>query len=299
MQNNPNLLTRSSYTFFESLLKIKDIVELAIENDFSNAFLIDKNIMYGSMEFYFLCKKKNIKPIIGLQIDYNNISKIVIAKDFNSYKKLMEISSKIQLEEDISNYDYSGLIEFQHLVSPVLYKKPKDISTLKEFYSIGKGELSFASSHFLSRDEFELIYSKDTLNDVDDIVEQVDLEIPEQKNVLPSYVDNGQKVNSTDFLEKKIKTNLQNLLNNNKNLDREKYIDRTGFEFSVIKEMGFPSYFLIVADIVNWAKSQKYFCRARKRICSRVNDCILIKHYNNWSYRAWFNFWKIFKSRKS
>ncbi len=39
--------------------------------------------------------------------------------------------------------------------------------------------------------------------------------------------------------------------------------ERLRFELDTIFKMGFPSYFLIVADIVNWAKSQGIFCGPR------------------------------------
>ncbi len=39
--------------------------------------------------------------------------------------------------------------------------------------------------------------------------------------------------------------------------------ERLRFELDTIIKMGFPSYFLIVADIVNWAKSQGIFCGPR------------------------------------
>jgi DNA polymerase-3 subunit alpha len=35
------------------------------------------------------------------------------------------------------------------------------------------------------------------------------------------------------------------------------YIERLAFELGVIEQMGFPGYFLIVADFIQWAKSQK------------------------------------------
>ncbi|MEJ2688689.1 MAG: DNA polymerase III subunit alpha [Deltaproteobacteria bacterium] len=38
---------------------------------------------------------------------------------------------------------------------------------------------------------------------------------------------------------------------------RKTYEDRLNMEIGVIKTMGFPGYFLIVADFINWAKSQK------------------------------------------
>ena len=45
------------------------------------------------------------------------------------------------------------------------------------------------------------------------------------------------------------------LLNNPWAVDRQTYIDRLKFELRVIESMGFPGYFLIVADFVKWAKS--------------------------------------------
>ncbi|MDH4330891.1 MAG: DNA polymerase III subunit alpha, partial [Candidatus Moranbacteria bacterium] len=36
----------------------------------------------------------------------------------------------------------------------------------------------------------------------------------------------------------------------------QEHIDRMNFELSIIEKMGFPSYFLIVQDFVNWAKGQ-------------------------------------------
>ncbi len=37
-------------------------------------------------------------------------------------------------------------------------------------------------------------------------------------------------------------------------VDRDAYLQRLGMEIAVIQKMGFPGYFLIVADFINWAK---------------------------------------------
>ena len=37
--------------------------------------------------------------------------------------------------------------------------------------------------------------------------------------------------------------------------ERQRYLDRLDFEIKVILQMGFPGYFLIVADFINWAKN--------------------------------------------
>ncbi|OIN99790.1 MAG: DNA polymerase III subunit alpha [Desulfovibrionaceae bacterium CG1_02_65_16] len=40
-------------------------------------------------------------------------------------------------------------------------------------------------------------------------------------------------------------------------VDEQKYWDRLEYEIGVIKEMGFPAYFLIVQDFINWAKRER------------------------------------------
>ena len=259
---NPNLLTRTSYTFFNSLLKVDDIIKLSKDNNFSNAFLIDRNIMYGSMEFYLKCIKNNLKPIIGLEVDYGNHKSILIAKNIKGYKELISISSKINLNKDIdiSNLNQEDIYTFKGLISPVLYKNPEDIEALKNFNSISNSEDFFeASSHFMDREEFLQVYNQEILNEIDNLIDDVDLVIEEQKNVLPSFFHNGEKVNSKEFLENKLKLSLQKLLNNDKSLDRQKYIERVSYELKTISKMGFESYFLIVADIVQWSKEQGIF----------------------------------------
>src|SRR3546814_1370877 len=37
--------------------------------------------------------------------------------------------------------------------------------------------------------------------------------------------------------------------------ERQAYVERLDFEVDVITQMGFPGYFLIVADFIKWAKT--------------------------------------------
>ena len=45
--------------------------------------------------------------------------------------------------------------------------------------------------------------------------------------------------------------------------ERKAYLDRLEYELDVITGMGFPGYFLIVADFIKWAKAQRHSGRAR------------------------------------
>ncbi len=259
MKSNPNIFTRSAYVFFNSLLKTSDIISLAKSNGFSNAYLVDRNVMYGAAEFYKLAVKENIKPIIGLQVDTEEIKKILIAKNYDGYAKLMEISTDIQLGNSINIEDNNLIVIEPGTLKPVLYSNKEDLKALEDFYSISGKEFTEESTHFLTREEFSQLYGEDKLQLADKIDEQVELEIPERMNVLPSFSVDGKKVDSKVYLEKILKERLANVLNNDKSLNKQEYIDRTSYELGVISKMGFESYFLIVADIIQWSKDNGIF----------------------------------------
>ncbi len=101
-----HLRTHSHYSLLKALPKIKDLVKRAQEFDMPALALTDYNNMYGAIEFYKACKEKNIKPIIGAEIDYrskNNPKKkfklVFLARDKYGYKSLMKIVSLANLKE--------------------------------------------------------------------------------------------------------------------------------------------------------------------------------------------------------
>ena len=59
---------KSGYSFFQSTLKIDDIIDNAKTFNIKALCLSDINGMYGVMEFYQKCKKANLKPIIGMEV---------------------------------------------------------------------------------------------------------------------------------------------------------------------------------------------------------------------------------------
>ena len=56
---------KSNYSLLESMIKIDDLIDIALKNNIKALTIADKN-MYGALEFYEACLKNNIKPIIGL-----------------------------------------------------------------------------------------------------------------------------------------------------------------------------------------------------------------------------------------
>ena len=83
---------------------------------------------------------------------------------------------------------------------------------------------------------------------------------PNRKPILPSLAGDreGEAAALKDLAAKGLATRLQRIAD----LDRrdgdewrQEYLDRLAFELDVIIQMGFAGYFLIVADFIQWAKS--------------------------------------------
>ncbi|MDQ1144767.1 DNA polymerase III alpha subunit [Bacillus sp. SORGH_AS 510] len=56
----------SAYSLLTSTASVPELISNAKKKGFSILALTDRNVMYGAIEFYKLCKKNNIKPIFGI-----------------------------------------------------------------------------------------------------------------------------------------------------------------------------------------------------------------------------------------
>ena len=55
--------------------------------------------MFGVMEFTQVCKKYNIKPIIGLELRINDSLVLLYAKNIDGYKNLIKLATINSNEE--------------------------------------------------------------------------------------------------------------------------------------------------------------------------------------------------------
>src|SRR3546814_6298610 len=78
---------------------------------------------------------------------------------------------------------------------------------------------------------------------------------PKRKPILPSLAGDREgeerqlRADAIAGLEKRLTK-----LNIKDEEERKTYFDRLDFELDIIIQMGFPGYFLIVADFIKWAK---------------------------------------------
>ena len=75
----------------------------------------------------------------------------------------------------------------------------------------------------------------------------------EHAPILPAFSNTDELAELTHQAEDGLTARLQQV---EPAMDAQAYRDRLAFELKVIGDMGFPGYFLIVADFIKWAKSQ-------------------------------------------
>lgn len=102
-----HLQVRSGYSFYKSTMTVDKLVERAQELNYSSLALTDEGVLYGAISFYQACEKRQIKPIIGLVVDYvldpetqETLPLILLAKNNLGYEQLIQISTNIQFERE-------------------------------------------------------------------------------------------------------------------------------------------------------------------------------------------------------
>ncbi len=116
--------------------------------------------------------------------------------------------------------------------------------------------------HFRSRDEMRAAFADlpEALANSVAIAQRCNLEIPLGKNYLPDF-PTPPGVTLADHLRAEAAAGLERRLAAlypdpaERERRRPDYVARLEFENNTIVQMGFPGYFLIVADFINWAKS--------------------------------------------
>ena len=263
-----------------SMIKIKDLVKIAKENNIKSLTITDNN-MYGCIEFYKECKKNNIKPIIGLEISLPE--KIILyAKNYQGYKNLIKITT-LKSEDNLSlktldNYSesliciipFESKIKYNELkkiykdifvsykndeekekikidnklyMHEILCLKKEDEKYLKYLKAIKEGKNYLEINDDFNNTSLLPLKSENTI-----VIEELcNVEIKMHNDLLPIYT----KDDSYELLKQECIKGMKRIFGSSA---PRKYAQRLKEELKVINELGFCDYFLIVQDYVKYAK---------------------------------------------
>ncbi|MBG0731077.1 DNA polymerase III subunit alpha [Mycoplasma sp. 'Moose RK'] len=286
-----NLHTTSEYTFLSSTIKLDSLIEFAVKNDLKTLVLTDLNSMYGIPKFYKLCLKNKINPIIGLEIEIENFHFILLAKNYQGYIFLSEISSKklhnvslnivvLENQPDIIIIDHpkkgyfaktkqqlTNLLQnlknyFISLNDPTVenavYVQERDVLFAKEgiyhqYLAKIKGVNFDSKRKFYDFDKWECEIDPIVAERTNLLVENIKIEFPKTQFNLPD-LNEESALNPNEFLKK-----ILNKAVAEKQTELQNYIwkKRLAHEYKTICSLNFSNYFLVIWDFLRWARQKK------------------------------------------
>ena len=283
------LNVKTEYTLLNSMIRMEDLINFAIIHHLTSLAIADNN-MCGAMEFYKACVSHQIKPIIGLDVIIESFHILLYAKNNKGYHNLLKISTSysenelnvtnlknfsdslicvvpfesysllktLDFFEDIfvgykNKQEYDSIVEKNKVFSKeVLYLEKEDgnyfnyLKAIENNTTIQQEKTIYHNAFFLA-DEIPF----DLKNNID-LLQKCDLKIEFGVRHIPKFPC-PEGYTSQEYLKHLCKEGLKKKFGNTVSI---KYIERLKYELSIIEEMDFCDYFLIVADYVKFAKEK-------------------------------------------
>ncbi|WDG80091.1 DNA polymerase III subunit alpha [Pseudomonas chlororaphis] len=155
----------------------------------------------------------------------------------------------------------------------VRFIKREDFEAHETRVCIGEGRAlddprrskNYSDQQYLkSAEEMAELFSDlpEALENTVEIAKRCNIEVKLGKHFLPDYpIPDGMTIDeyfrkvSFDGLDERLRVLLPKDTTEDYEAKRQVYVDRLNFELDIIIQMGFPGYFLIVMDFIQWAKS--------------------------------------------
>lgn len=259
---------------YKSLLKINS--KAYVENRKSDVAPIKEEWLSELSDVIVLSGAKN--GIVGKKILSDDLAGA--KEQANNLKNLFKDDFYIELQRDgsVDEEKYmDGAVKLCTELSippvathPSIFPNQDDFVAHETRYCIGHSEALFSMKrekkfnremYFKSSSEMEDLFSDIpvALSNTEVVAKKCNLSIELDKPMLPHFpTPNG--IDADSYFENIAKSGLNERLNEDfpDEMEREsvriKYEERLNKEIDIIKNMGFPGYFLIVADFINWAK---------------------------------------------
>ena len=285
------LQVKTNYSILNSLNNIKELVSKACEYGYYALGISDNGNMFGVMEFYTECKKNNIKPIIGIELEVDDCKFLLYAKDLKGYKNLIKLSTinssdELNYQELVKYKDNLILIMPFSFFNETIYNIYDDrfigYNNISDIDKIDDRKVLITDVSYLNPDDYKYLDYAKMIKD-SKILGEYELNLDKGKHLLTKdeilaltnldvinnmnyIVDNcnleltytsgllpvyNSEIDSKKYLYDLSMKGLNKRLNN---LVSQKYKNRLIYELKVIDEMGFNDYFLIVYDYVLYAK---------------------------------------------
>lgn len=269
------LINKTHYTFLGSCTKSLTTPEKILEKKPRAFAVTDEDTVCGCPAFHKELKGSGIKPILGVELSLES-PVVLLAKDRVGWQELMRLVTKksfgtlskedivggaasehcVVLTDDTASYPVKHVFDVATFpCAPSYYVNESDYHDHRLMLTLGQGctiktqnKISdgavlpfFQSEDFFFRENFH-----PTTERVIDLIEEYDIGSPPS---LPSFSDTPN-----EDLRQLCREGFVKYIRNMKK-EEQPYVDRIKYELGVIEEAGLANYFLIMWDIVRFAKS--------------------------------------------
>ncbi|WP_323704598.1 DNA polymerase III subunit alpha [Mammaliicoccus sp. Dog046] len=202
----------------------------------------------------------SIKSRYSTPIDWVNTyaeGLIVIAKQLNSENQYLFQDIKIEQDDKYISHDADIQFGYQHVyIQSALYLNKEDSDSLIALNAIKNNEKLIMSDfnqstnrHFFSQEDIDALnIDEQSIRNTDEIAKKCNVEINYHQDLLPKYETPDNQTSDAY---------LWDLLMKNKSKYPQfdaRYEQRLKYEYDIITSMGFADYFLIVSDLIHFAK---------------------------------------------
>ena len=236
-------------------------------SDLNHGLICLSGFNFGAIGQNLLSQKKEKSVSLARQLKqafddrfYLEVQRYEVAKKAEEQENLVLSTAQLAYELDIP------LVATQ----PIQFIKKEDFQAheaktcIADGYVLGdqrRPKNFTAEQYFKTPDEMVTLFEDipSAISNTLEIAKRCNFEFELGNVFLPDFpIPEGLTINeylektAISGLEKKLKTLYPEV--ENFQTQEKKYLDRLHFEISVINQMGYAGYFLIVADFINWAK---------------------------------------------
>src|SRR3989338_8969327 len=281
------LHVHSHYSLLKALPKIPQLVAAAKAQGYTAMALTDIDNLYGAIEFYKECKAAGIKPIIGLDAKMEGGSRgLLYAQDVTGYKNLIQLVTKSHMQDAQGTPITKSMLEEHALgviqIDPsdasyalpeIYYMEPDDRRAWEVMRAIenrgpqedGNVAEEDAAYFFPTATAVAEKYTPAQIAKTAEIAARCNLKLELGKWVFPDFpLPPGSSYN--DELRRLIEEGIQKRFISATPQVRE----RIEYEFNIITDKGYAPYFLVVADLLAFARQNKILTTIRGSVAGSL-----------------------------
>ncbi|MEO5951400.1 MAG: DNA polymerase III subunit alpha [Chloroflexia bacterium] len=107
-----HLHCHSAYSLLEGTATPQKLLVAAKRHNMNALALTDRNTLYGAVLFYMQAQKAGIKPVIGMEVDLDDGSSLVLlARNIDGYRNLCQLATVLRLNSDPAAFQPPGYEE--------------------------------------------------------------------------------------------------------------------------------------------------------------------------------------------